>query len=389
MPSEAPQKEADILVVDDQRDNLQLLQEQLVTRGYHVRPVSSGRDALNAARRKRPDLILLDLIMPEMDGHAVIHALMSDPNLRSIPVIVVSCANDPGVQVKAIQAGAVDYVSRPFKIDEIDARIQNQLRLQQMQVKLNDQNQQLTAALEKAEKLENRRDQLTHMLAYHLNSPLSAVMFGLRMALNYCKDTEANDVTIEMIDEGILQAGRMSESIRQLLAIRELEEAELPVNPVSGDMIDVIREATMNAAVDPLRVEFDDTQSFPAKFDPEVIRPAIAHLISRAAHTSPKEAPIQIEANLDDQFVRVCVRDCGKPIPKSHQNKVWRMFWQIKGTADHFEPTPDSGLGLTYCQLAVEAHGGAVGLDTLKTGNEFWFVLPVNGADAETLPIAA
>lgn len=388
MTIEAHPRAADILVVDDQRDNLQLLQEQLLTRGYHVRPVNSGREALNAARRKRPDLILLDLIMPDMDGHAVNHALKADPNLRNIPVIVVSCADDPSVQIKAIQDGAVDYISRPFKIDEIDVRIQNQLRLQELQVRLAEQNQQLTTALERAEKLENRRDQLTHMLAYHLNSPLNGVMVSLRMALNYCEG-KADEVTLEMIEEGVLQAGHMSESIRQLLAIRELEEDELPVNPVHADMSVVIREAITNGSVDPDRVEFPCVQTVPAKFDPEVVRPAIAHLINRAAQTSPNDAPIQIEATLDDQFVRVCVRDCGTPIPDSHRSKVWRMFWQIKGTADKNEPTPDSGLGLTYCQLAVEAHGGAVGLDPLKTGNEFWFVLPVNSAESEPLPIAA
>ena len=380
---------SDILVVDDERDNLDILATLLTDRGYRVRPVVSGEAALNAARYRRPDVILLDLRMPEMDGYEVCRTLKSDPALSSVPVIVVSAASDADKQVRAFKDGAVDYIAKPYQIDEIDIRIQNQLKLQRMQSTLHDQNQQLLNALKRAEKLEARRDQLSHMLAHHLNMPLNGVLVGLRIAADECAGS-ASESTLSLIDQGLRQGDRMAESIRQLIAIRQLEDENMPLQQTQGDLRDAIVAAKAVAAVPHDRVEFKDPGPLPMKFDPEVIQPAIAHLISRAAQTSPPYAPIKVEANLDGELIRVSVRDRGIPIPATQRNQVWKMFWQIKSPPGQDDPTPDSGLGLAYCQLAIEAHGGRVGVDPIDGGNEFWFVLPTLESEGEAnLAVAA
>jgi CheY-like chemotaxis protein len=125
-----------ILLVDDLPENLQLLSDLLLTLGYTVRSVTSGRMALKTARAKRPDLILLDIKMPEMDGYQVCQALKEDEDLRDIPVIFISALDDVFDKVKAFWSGGVDYISKPFQSEEVVVRLENQLTIQRQKVAL-------------------------------------------------------------------------------------------------------------------------------------------------------------------------------------------------------------------------------------------------------------
>jgi len=119
-----------ILLVDDIPENLQLLSDLLVKLGYTVRSVTSGRMALKTVKVKRPDVILLDIKMPEMDGYQVCQALKADENLRSIPVIFISALDDVFDKVTAFKSGGIDYITKPFQIEEVVARLDNQLIIQ-------------------------------------------------------------------------------------------------------------------------------------------------------------------------------------------------------------------------------------------------------------------
>ena len=125
-----------ILLVDDLPENLQLLSDLLLTLGYTVRSVTSGRMALKTAKAKRPDLILLDIKMPEMDGYQVCQALKEDEDLRDIPVIFISALDDVFDKVKAFWSGGVDYISKPFQSEEVVVRLENQLTIQRQKIAL-------------------------------------------------------------------------------------------------------------------------------------------------------------------------------------------------------------------------------------------------------------
>jgi DNA-binding response OmpR family regulator len=120
-----------ILVVDDTPENLRLLSGMLGERGLEVRPVTSGRMALKAAARQPPDLVLLDVNMPEMDGFEVCRRLREEPGTRDVPVIFLTALTDHGDKVKAFAAGGVDYITKPFHIDEVMARVKTHLELHQ------------------------------------------------------------------------------------------------------------------------------------------------------------------------------------------------------------------------------------------------------------------
>ncbi|MDP5337416.1 MAG: diguanylate cyclase [Nodularia sp. (in: cyanobacteria)] len=132
-PDSNIENQGNILLVDDIPENLQLLSDLLVKLGYTVRSVTSGRMALKTVRVKRPEVILLDIKMPEMDGYQVCQALKADEDLCYIPVIFISALDDVFDKVKAFNSGGVDYITKPFQIEEVVARLDNQLTIQRQQ----------------------------------------------------------------------------------------------------------------------------------------------------------------------------------------------------------------------------------------------------------------
>ena len=138
-----PSENASIMVVDDQPANLKLLEDMLKVRGYKVRSFPRGRLALAAAVQNPPDLFLLDINMPEMNGYEVCERLKSDPALSAAPVIFLSALSATEDKVKAFQAGGADYITKPFQLEEVQARIQTRFRLSALQQALRQQNDQL------------------------------------------------------------------------------------------------------------------------------------------------------------------------------------------------------------------------------------------------------
>ncbi len=157
-----------ILLVDDIPENLQLLSDLLVNLGYNVRSVTSGRMALKTVKAKQPDVILLDIKMPEMDGYQVCQALKADDNLRNIPVIFISALDDVFDKVTAFKSGGIDYITKPFQIEEVVARLDNQLIIQRQQRLLE---QEITTRRETQEVLYQSRA----LIASVLNSSLDGI----------------------------------------------------------------------------------------------------------------------------------------------------------------------------------------------------------------------
>ena len=152
-PTTKPLSSANILLVDDQPKNLRLLSDLLEEQGYEVQQAINGAVALQAVALDKPDLILLDIHMPEMDGYTVCQQLKADPTTQSIPVIFVSALDEAWDKVRAFSAGGVDYITKPFKVVEVLARVENQLKIQQLQQALKAQNAQLKQAIQELQRL--------------------------------------------------------------------------------------------------------------------------------------------------------------------------------------------------------------------------------------------
>jgi DNA-binding response OmpR family regulator len=179
LPSEIT---GNILLVDDTPENLQLLTDLLFSLGYSVRSVTSGRMAIKTAKVKRPDLILLDIRMPEMDGYQVCQAMKDDHDLKDIPIIFISSLDDVFDKVKAFWSGGVDYICKPFNTEEVVVRLENQLTIQRQKQLLQDE---IARHKETEEMLYQSRGMLT--------SVLNSISDGIA-AMQAVRDTITGDI---------------------------------------------------------------------------------------------------------------------------------------------------------------------------------------------------
>lgn len=159
---------ANILIVDDTVENLQVLGEMLRRQGYKVRPVTSGKLALQACAAQPPDLILLDINMPGMNGYEVCVTLKEQETTRDTPVIFISALNESLDKVQAFLSGGIDYITKPFQIEEVSARVATQVALRRQSLKLR-------ASLARVKELESTRRKLNSMLVTDLRTPLATI----------------------------------------------------------------------------------------------------------------------------------------------------------------------------------------------------------------------
>ena len=238
----AMEAEGEVLVVDDTPANLQLLAGMLKERGFAVRAVPSGALALRAAEAQPPDAILLDINMPELDGYEVCRRLKQSPRLRDVPVLFISALSEPLDKVKAFELGGVDYVTKPFEISEVHARVATHVRLRRMQLELEQRNRAVEAAYQQLRELEQLRDTLTHMIAHDMRSPLT----GILAALDFLSTDTRSQITAE--SEQDLQLGMDSvrdliRMINDLLDVSRMEASQLPVERSQCDVGELARRA--------------------------------------------------------------------------------------------------------------------------------------------------
>lgn len=181
MTDSTPTK-GNILLVDDLPNNLQLLSDLLTKLGYTVRSVTSGRMALKTLKVKQPDLILLDIKMPEMDGYQVCEVIKADEELRDIPIIFISALDDTFDKVKALESGGVDYITKPFQIEEVVARVDNQLTIQRQKI-----------ALQQEVKKRRETEEVLYQSRALLSSVLNSALDGIA-ALQAIRDPQTGNI---------------------------------------------------------------------------------------------------------------------------------------------------------------------------------------------------
>jgi PleD family two-component response regulator len=184
------EQKGNILIVDDLPDNLRLLSETLSERGYEVQCAINGKLALMAVKNAPPDLILLDIKMPGLDGYEVCTELKSQASTSSIPVIFLSALDDVFDKVKAFSVGGVDYVSKPFQVEEVLARVENQLTICRLQKQLQRQNQKLHQLNEDLAHSNQELEQFAYIVSHDLQQPLQTItgfaelMLSLKSEIN-------------------------------------------------------------------------------------------------------------------------------------------------------------------------------------------------------------
>ncbi len=358
-----------ILVVDDTVENLRLLGDMLVQRGYEVRPVTSGRQAIQAAEHAPPDLILLDVNMPGMNGYEACERLKAIEKLRDIPVIFLTALSDTADKLKAFSAGGEDYITKPYQVDEVLARIRVHLALRKARLELSAQYERLQA-------LERARDDLVHMVVHDMRSPLSVLLAHLEFLREDLGKALQGD-SADSLHAATTAAKALVRMSNDLLDVSRLEEGKLPLTRTPSDLAQIA--SAIRDALGTLDRERAISVTFPgpveAVCDGGVVHRVFENLVNNAVKHTPAGGAIAISVAMIGERARVEVRDEGPGVPVEARTMIFEKFGTVaarKEGAFH-----SAGLGLAFCKLAVEAHGGAIGVqDAEPRGSVFWFELP-------------
>ncbi len=352
--SKAQQNMPDILIVDDTPANLQLLAGMLKERGYRVRPVLSGKLALQAARIEPPDLILLDINMPEMNGYEVCRELKADSALKEIPVMFISALNETIDKVKAFSVGGVDYVTKPFQFEEVYARVQTHLKLR---------------------RLEKLRDDLAHMVVHDLRTPLT-VICGFLDILEFKEIRKLSASIQTLVAVARCSAEDLLNMIGSLLDVSKMEAGEMNLQHEACDIEALIRAVL--ATTQPLHCDRTVTLDVPESpltvtADAGLLRRILHNLLGNALKFTPVGGNVRIVVTPSDSEVRIAVTDTGCGIAPEYHQRIFDKF----GQAEDRHNRVGTGLGLAFCKLAVEAHGGRIGVESeVGKGSTFWLALP-------------
>lgn len=354
MSAAGPPPAPTILIVDDTPANLLLLSRMLMERGYHTQTMPSGRLALEAARMEAPDLILLDIAMPEMNGYDVCAQLKADAALRDIPIIFISALNETIDKVRAFRAGGVDYVTKPFQFEEVDARVQTHLQLR---------------------RLEKLRDDLTHMVVHDLRNPLSCICGFLDIL--ECHDVPNMPADMQkLVTVARHSADDLLTMINSILDVSKMSAGEMKLHREPCDLVPLIRDVVAACRSLPANrtVTLDAmTSSFVVSADAGLIRRVLQNLISNALKFTPADGTVHVAVTASPGDVRVAIRDAGPGIAPEYHQRIFEKFGQVEDRSQRL----GTGLGLTFCKLAIEAHGGRIGVESeVGQGSTFWVALP-------------
>jgi signal transduction histidine kinase len=369
-----PHEPPDILVVDDTPTNLQVLSGMLKDRGYKVRPAPSGSVALAAAKQKIPDLVLLDINMPELNGYEVCTQLKRDERMRDIPVIFISALNETIDKVVAFGVGGVDYVTKPFQFEEVEARVAVHLKLRRLQLDLESRNQELQQSNRELRRLQELRDNLTHMIVHDLRSPLTGILAAMELiGFDTASLSPENQGALRMANKALDDVISM---INSMLDVSKIEAGELKPNLTECDLVEVVKEAA--ARLELLRgdrtVELACDRPCPARLDRDLISRVIQNLVGNAFKFTNKSGTVRLRIEQLPKRVRISVTDDGPGIAPEHHARIFEKF----GQAESIGPRAGTGLGLTFCRLAVQAHAGSIGVESEPgKGSVFWFELPL------------
>jgi two-component system sensor histidine kinase/response regulator len=363
-----------LLVVDDDAINRDVLTRRLTRQGHHVQSASNGQGALLLMKETAFDLILLDVVMPEMDGYEVLRRIRADDQLKNVPVIMISVVSEMQSVVRCIEAGAEDYLAKPFNPTLLKARIGACLEKKRGRDRENVLFAQLQENYKRLQEVERLRDEMRNMIVHDLRTPLTAVIVGVEMLQRHGALNEEQRELMTLAAGG----GRtLLAMVNDLLDVEKIESgaAQLQYVELSADAL----VAGALEQVSPLAVEgqielITEIASGLPQFsgDEKKLTRTLVNLIANAIKFTSGGTVTVIASQEKKENIRFAIRDTGVGIPAAAFDRIFEKFGQLDSRR------AGTGLGLAFCKLAVEAHGGSIQVEsTPGTGSTFSFSIPL------------
>ena len=358
-----------VLIVDDRPENIQILMEVL-RENYAIVAATSGEKALQLARKPpHPDIVLLDVMMPEMDGYETCTRLREDELTARIPIIFVTALGEARDEARGFNVGAVDYITKPISPEIVKSRLRSHLTIQALNKQLQQKNEALNSALQ-------LREDLTNMTIHDLRNPLTSILLSCWVLERSKRLGEEEKQKIKAIQAS---GERLKSLVDSLLLMAKLESGKLVLQrdfvdsrTIVEDVIESLQEIAKSKKIQ-LELDFQTKES-QAYLDAPLISRAIDNLVANAIKYSPSSSSVRLEVYCSDKgALQIQVIDFGSGVSEEMKQKIFERY----ETGEALENTQKFGLGLTFCKLAVEAHGGGIAVrDNTPKGSIFTIEIP-------------
>lgn len=375
---------ARVLVVDDLPANLRLLEGILKVAGYEVVTATSGAQALEQMADNCPDVLLLDVMMPDMDGFEVCRRVRAENETSWLPIVMVTALQEVTDRVAALEAGADDFLTKPVEEVEVVARVKSLVRVKR-------QRDELERSYHDLRRAESMRDALSAMIVHDLRTPLTAVLGAVETLLL----SEPDAFQKELIEICGRSSRRLLSLVNDLLDVSKMESGQMVLEKTLVEVEPMVQEAlTLTIPFDgkkwltaqgrEIQVETSiSTDVSDVEADRDLLCRVLVNLLGNSAKFTPNGGRINLSVEPyrdghDTDALRFSVKDTGPGIAPEDHERIFEKFGQVERA--HAGRRLSTGLGLTFCKLAVEAHGGHIWLEsTLGEGSTFHFTIPCSG----------
>jgi two-component system sensor histidine kinase/response regulator len=355
-----------ILIVDDTPANLGVLVETLGTAGYQLMVAEDGEEALAQTEQTQPDLILMDVMMPGIDGFETCRRLRARPSTRDVPVLFMTALNETADKVRAFAAGGVDYITKPIEHEEAMARVRTHLALRRLRRELEDQ-----LAL---------KERFMRIAGHDLRNPLCLILMAGDLAKRYsaAANQGAVDKYLDNIGESAAQMRRIIDTFLEIRAPGAGATNPGPSSRVDLNLLGgaVARQHAHVAERKQIALATELAEALPlARCDAGLAYQAFTNFTSNALKFTPPGGRVTIGTRAGDGRVRVEVRDTGPGVPASERSQLFIEHARLSPKPTGGEES--NGLGLAIVKHLVESQAGAVGAEFPEAGGSvFWFELP-------------
>jgi signal transduction histidine kinase len=365
----------DILIVDDTPDNLRLLSEMLAQHGYCVRSAISGTSAFMAIKQRCPDLILLDINMPHLDGYQVCQQIKAQEKTQAIPVLFLSAFNEAIDKVKAFQVGGIDYVTKPFQVEEVLARVSTHLTLSRTQKELQYAKVEALRALEQEKELNRLKSEFISLVTHDFHTPLVSIQ-GFVSLLRQQGLTLPHETLQRYFNRIDASVDHLMYLLDQVLLIGKSESGKLNCYPTQFDLKEFCQEIIASLQLDCDRAPIQLAYVGPnpqVELDPDLLRQILINLLTNAIKYSPRDRPIFLSVECQDAAIVLQVQDQGMGIPPDEQSHLFELFHRCSNV----QSIRGSGLGLAVVKTCVEAQNGMIHiLSQIGQGTTVTITLP-------------
>ena len=361
-----------ILIVDDVVSNVLLLKILLTNEKFQVCTANCGNACIEQAKAEKPDLILLDVMMPDISGFDAAVILKKDPETMDIPIIFLTALNNPSDLVKGFQVGANDFLTKPFNKEELVMRVMHQIQLVAAKRIIVRQNEELKRTI-------SNRDKMYSVIAHDLRSPMASIRMVLNLAVNVVSPDVVGDEIFGLLDKANRESEETHDLLDNLLKWTKSQTGRLNVVYQDIDLDDIVPGVVdifmMIAEMKKIHLQYlPAEEKLTVRADNDMIKTIIRNFLSNAVKFTPAGKGIEVFYTREGDFARISVRDHGVGVEPERVETIFHKGETTYGTGGE----EGSGLGLQLCQDFARKNGGEAQVEsTLGEGSTFSFTIPL------------